>query len=255
MGTSVFGWIEARGSDVKSRPHIMIVETATELAERAGRVFLEAAREAVAVRDRFLAGLAGGTTPRGMHRILGRDPLRSKIPWQATHLYWGDERCVPVHSPKSNYGLAREDLLRHIDIPENHVHPMPFGMEPESAAARYEEELPLVLDLLFLGLGKDGHTASLFPGHDALKEQKRGVVAVKGGDPMMERLTLTLPAINRARQVVFLVGGREKSIAVQTVLEDSQPLLPAARVRPADGSLSWILDKEAASRLTRISRV
>jgi len=233
----------------------MIVETPTDLAESAGRLFLEAARIASAERGRFLTALSGGDTPRGMHRLLGQEPLRSQIPWHATHLYWGDERCVPFQSPKSNYGLAREDFLRYIDIPEDHVHPMPVGLEPEPAAAQYEEELPEVLDLLFLGIGRDGHTASLFPGQDALKEQKRRVLAVKGGDPRVMRLTLTLPAINRSRQVVFLVGGREKSMAVQTVLEDPQALLPAAHIRPAEGALSWILDKEAASRLTRISRV
>ena len=232
----------------------MIVETSAALAGQAARLFAEAAQAAVAVRGRFLVALAGGSTPRAMHRVLGRDPLRSEIPWHATHLYWGDERFVPVDSPESNYGRTRDDLLEHIDIPASHIHPMPVAMDPEAAALRYEEDLPEVLDLLFLGLGKDGHMASLFPGQDALHERKRRVIPVEGGMPRVMRLTVTLPTINRARKVVFLVSGGEKSAVAQSVLGDPQASLPAACVRPINGSLFWILDKEAASRLPRGSR-
>jgi 6-phosphogluconolactonase len=236
---------------MRDKGNIIIVETAEALAKEGECVFAEVVEAAVAARGKCMVALSGGSTPRKMHTLLGQEPYRSRIPWNKIHLYWGDERCVPVHSPWSNYGRAREDFLDGIDMQADNVHPMPGHLPPEEGAARYKKEIPEVFDLIFLGLGADGHTASLFPGHSALEERKRGVVPVTGGNPDVPRLTITFPVINKARKVVFLVSGKDKMQTVKSVLEDHDTRLPAVRVLPSSGSLTWILDREVASLLSK----
>jgi 6-phosphogluconolactonase len=235
---------------MREKRKIIIMETPEALAERGASVFFERARAAVAARGIFTAALSGGSTPRRMHRLLGKEPLRSEIPWRRTHIFWGDERCVPAESPDSNYGLARKDFLMNVDVPADHIHPMPADLEPEKGAFLYEKEIPEILDLMFLGLGKDGHTASLFPGQAAVEEKRKRVLAVKGGDPDVYRLTMTFAFINRAREVVFLVSGEEKADVVKSVLEEHDTKYPAGSVKPVNGRLTWILDRDAASRLS-----
>jgi 6-phosphogluconolactonase len=235
---------------MREKRDIIIMETPEALAERGASVFVERARASVAARGIFMVALSGGSTPRRMHRLLGRESLCSEIFWRRTHIFWGDERCVPAESRDSNYGLARKDFLMNVDIPVDHIHPMPADVEPERGASLYEDEIPEILDLIFLGLGKDGHTASLFPGQSALEEKRKRVLAVKGGDPDVYRLTMTFPLINRAREVVFLVSGEEKAGIVKTVLEEPDTKQPAGSVKPVNGRLTWILDRDAASRLS-----
>jgi 6-phosphogluconolactonase len=230
---------------------IIFVETVEALAEEGVRFFTEVVEGAVEARGRCMVALSGGSTPRKMHALLAQKPYCSGIPWSKVHLCWGDERCVPADSRWSNYGRAREDLLDNIDIPIGNVHPMPGHLLPEEGALRYEKEIPEAFDLVFLGLGADGHTASLFPGHSALEERKRRVVPVTGGDPDVPRLTITFPVINKARNVVFLVSGKEKAEMVKSVIEDHEPHLPASHVLPASGSLTWMLDREAATLLSK----
>jgi 6-phosphogluconolactonase len=240
---------------------VVIVNTPEALAEKGACLLSETAGSAVAAWGESRVVLSGGSTPRPMHRLLGSEPLRSRIPWHRMHLFWGDERCVPACSPESNYGLAREDLLERIAIPPGHVHPMPGEMDPETGAASYEKDLMAsltmgsgarpALDLLFLGLGPDGHTASLFPGHPALEERKRWVVAVKGGRPDVYRLTMTFPLMNRAGKVVFMASGEEKAEVVKAILEGENSDLPAGRIAPFSGTLLWVLDRDAASLLSR----
>jgi 6-phosphogluconolactonase len=220
---------------------------------------MEAAERSVRRRGRFVAALSGGSTPREMHRLLAREPYLSGIPWEHTHLFWVDERCVPWSHVASNYGAARRDFLDRLPLRPGQIHPMPSGSLPDEGASQYEVELRTffqtrpgecpVFDLILLGMGPDGHTASLFPDHPALSETERPVLAVKGGDPDVSRLTLTYPLINQARKLVFLVSGRSKAGAVKAVLQEKDPRLPAQRVRPAPGGLVWLLDKEAASLL------
>jgi 6-phosphogluconolactonase len=217
-----------------------------------------AAQAAVGERGRFVMALSGGHTPRGLYDLLARDQtLRMAIPWDRTHVFWGDERHVPPDHPDSNYRIAREALLERVPLPEANVHRV-FAEEPDAgrAAAQYEQELRgffglegaafPCFDFVLLGLGQDGHTASLFPGTSALEETARLVVATHVPALGTDRITLTLPTLNHAACVVFLVCGAEKAPIVRAVLDEPRgSLLPAQRVRPT-GGLLWLLDAAAA---------
>lgn len=217
-----------------------------------------AAQEAIAQQGRFTIALSGGHTPRGLYSLLATDKGRPPIVWRQVHVFWGDERHVPPDHPDSNYRMARETLLDHVALPQANVHRIP-AEEPDAdrAAARYEEELRRFFrldgaslprfDLVLLGLGAEGHTASLFPGTAALDETARLVVAAHVPALGTDRITLTLPVLNHAACVLFLVAGSEKAAAVHTVLEQPGGTpLPAQRVRPA-GRLIWLLDAAAAT--------
>jgi 6-phosphogluconolactonase len=229
-------------------------DTASAVAQR----FSHLAREAIESRGRFSVALSGGSTPAALYRLLAEEPYRSQIPWAQVHLFWGDERCVPPDHRDSNFRLANETLLAQVPIPPANVYRVQGELEPEAAAHGYEKALQdffcgprTRFDLVLLGLGKDGHTASLFPGSDALHERERLAVAVEAHyqDRPAHRVTLTLPAINTARQVLFLVTGGAKAEIVQAVLEGPEGRLPAQQVRPTAGQLIWMLDREAASQL------
>jgi 6-phosphogluconolactonase len=237
-------------------PHIVIASDPRELAARAVERFVAAARESVEQRGRFFVAISGGETPRELYRRLGDPAAASSVPWAETHVFWVDERCVPADDPRSNFGAAWRDLLARVPVPKANVHPVDGKSPPEDGAANYELELVRsfhlrknqfpVFDLVVLGMGKDGHTASLFPGSSALSEERRRVVAVHGGVPAVDRITLTRPVLNRARRILFLVTGREKSETVQAVLSGADNALPAATIRPVHGECLWLLDREAA---------
>ena len=242
------------------KPEIIVRDNSIQLAQAGADIFSRIARDSVTQRGRFIVALSGGSTPRTMHRFLAEKSFCTVIPWDETNIFWVDERCVPFIDQASNYGAARQDLLDHVSIPPNHIHPMPVDMDPEDGAVEYqraiidffqpkENEFP-VFDLIFLGIGKDGHTASLFPGQKVLDEKERFIVAVKGGDPHVSRLTMTLPVLNSARKIVFLVAGKEKAKVVKAVLEKKRIHLPAYNIRPINGKLTWLLDREAASLLS-----
>lgn len=197
--------------------------------------------------------LSGGSTPRAFHSLLAAEPLRSRIPWDRVQVYWGDERCVPPDHPDSNYKMAMETLLSRVPVPPDNIHRVPA--EREDAAAQYESVLRREMgeaprfDWIFLGLGPDGHTASLFPGTPAVQAGGLvcdGYMAAK----QSRRITFTLPLINAAAKVAFVVSGAEKADMVRAVLEDPpSPSHPASLVSPAKGDLLWLLDRPAASRL------
>jgi 6-phosphogluconolactonase len=240
----------------KNKLCIMVEENKESLAETGARLFERKSLEAVEKQGRFLVALAGGSSPRGMHKRLG---ALSSIPWQDLHIFWGDERCVPVDDPSSNYGAAWSDFIGRVPVRAEQIHPMPGHETPRKGALLYEKELRQVFDLqephvpafdlIVLGLGKDGHTASLFPGHPSVKETEALVVAVKGGDPDVHRLTFTFPVINAARGVMFIVSGKDKAGAVKAVIEDQEETRPASKVRLSSGDETWLLDREAASLL------
>jgi 6-phosphogluconolactonase len=239
------------------RQVVVLPDLATLSKEAAGRI-VEQAREAVASRGRFTLALSGGSTPEGTYRLLAQEPYRSQVPWDGVHLFWGDERCVAPDDAGSNYRLVRQALTEQVPIAPENVHRIRGELPPQAAARAYRREMeeffcgPLPrFDLVLLGLGSDGHTASLFPGSDALQATSDMAVAVEAqyaGRPT-RRVTLTLPAINAARQALFLVSGEDKAEIVAQVLGHRQGSLPAELVCPTAGELVWLLDEAAASRL------
>jgi 6-phosphogluconolactonase len=219
---------------------------------------VQVALEAAAARGRFSLALSGGDTPRRTYEILGRPQFREQAPWDRTHVFWGDERCVPLTDPRSNARMAKEAWLDRVPIPREQVHPMECADSPEAAAARYEDLLkdffgpgPASLDLVLLGLGEDGHTASLFPGTPAVRELARWVAPVYVAEPGLHRLTLTAPFINQAGVVVFLAAGTAKAGVLRAVLNGppAPERLPAQLIRPASGKILWLLDRKAAAGL------
>lgn len=195
--------------------------------------------------------LSGGSTPRRMHEILAAMP---GINWSNVQVFWGDERTVPPDHDQSNYRMAMETLLQPAGVPQENIHRMEGELEPEDAARRYEEHLRTlpesnglpVLDIVLLGMGADGHTASLFPGTGALTENKR--LATANEVPALEttRITLTYPVLNNARTVIFLVAGADKA---PKVVESLAGTTPAGLVKPLNGTLHWLLDAPAAAEL------
>ncbi len=242
---------------------IEILPDAEALALRAADVFALAAQAAAAARGRFAAALSGGETPRALYRLLARQQFSQKVPWRRVHLYWSDERCVPLDDPASNYGMAHEAFIRHVSIAAENVHRMEGERDPEAAALAYEEELrslanlerPVsdvpIFDLVLLGLGRDGHTASLFPHSPALDEEERFCVATEAPDSTA-RLTVTWPVINSARRVLVLASGAEKAGMVAEVFEGFRlaKAVPAQGIAPVKGQLLWLLDAAAAAELS-----
>ncbi len=205
--------------------------------------------------EEFRIALSGGNTPRDLYRRLGGEPFASRIDWDKTVLFWGDERFVPATDPRSNFGMVHRLLLSHVRIPAQNIKPMPTDGEPGDAARSYEADLkneygagvfdparPL-FDLMLLGLGEDGHTCSLFPNSPVLAERTLWVAPVLSGAPE-PRLTLTYPAIESSAHIAFLVTGRAKAPVVARVREGDLSL-PAARIRP-QGEVIWLLDSAAA---------
>ncbi|HET6577081.1 MAG TPA: 6-phosphogluconolactonase [Gemmatimonadales bacterium] len=215
-----------------------------------------AAAEAIAARGRFRLVLAGGDTPRQTYEVLTGPEFVARVDWPRVEFFWGDERCVPPDDPRSNYRMARESLLDRVPIVPENVHRIRGEEDPARAALEYEERLGgLLPDLVLLGLGVDGHTASLFPGLAAVRERDRRVVAEYVGTVEAWRVTMTPPLLNSARAVAFLVSGAGKAGPLRQVLQGGLPpdLLPARAIHPASGRLDWLLDAAAASGLPHVS--
>lgn len=227
----------------------IIVPDAHSLAQIAAEHIVALATEAIERRGRFIVALSGGSTPRPTYALLAEERFSSPIDWSRTHICWGDERCVPPTHPDSNYRMAREALLDHINIPAENVHRIRGERGAAQAAAAYRTELDDLLgqdgrfDLILLGMGADGHTASLFPGTTAVKERQKTVVAVYVEKLDTWRVTLTLPVINSARHVTFLVSGTSKAKTLARVRDGES--LPAGLVQPT-GQLTWIVDQEGS---------
>jgi 6-phosphogluconolactonase len=232
------------------------------LGEAAAHEFVRCAREAIAARGRFTVALSGGSTPRRSYQLLAAEPLRTQVDWECVEIFWGDERCVPPDHPDSNYRMAREAMLEHLPIPAEHIHRLEAERADREAAARdYETTIarvfdvtiggqPPAFDLILLGMGPDGHTASLFPHTKALDETTRWVVVNFVAKFNTDRLTLTRPIINRAREVLFLVAGADKAERLAEVLTGpADPgRLPSQSIQP-DGQLVWFVERVAAARL------
>jgi len=232
------------------------VDNPDELAHAAAELFRDAALQAITAQGRFSAALSGGATPQRLFRRLGTS-YRKKIGWDRVHLFWADERCVPKDHEQSNFRLAYDELISNIWIPCANVHRIKGELSPEEAAQYYEadmkkhfgEDLP-VFDLILLGVGADGHTASLFPGSEILREKQRLALPVFSDTALHWRVTLTLPVLNVAKRVLFLVSGRSKAGIVSSLIGRKEIKgYPAAMVKPSAGNITWLLDRDAASEL------
>lgn len=245
----------------KSKPQIIIAKTEEQLASLCANFFYRTIVERMTEPGRISVALSGGSTPRPMHRLLAMPPYLTDIPWNQIDIYWADERLVPPNDPASNYGAAKKDLLDHLPIQKDHIHPMCSPHSPGRAAEEYEgllaeyfelepKALPL-FDLIILGIGQDGHTASIFPNDRTAIDTGRWVVPVKGGTPDVHRLTLTMPVLLKARHLFFLVTGRSKAEMVRTIFEQDSAGLPPQLLNASSNQVAWFLDKEAASLLTK----
>jgi 6-phosphogluconolactonase len=232
------------------------------LFEAAAEEVVQAAKEAVAERGRFTIALSGGSTPRNLYNLLATN-AKNILPWDRMFFFWGDERHVPPTDPESNYRMAEETMLSKIPVAAGNIFRIPAENPDVAAVANaYEKTLQKFFalepgqfpnfDLILLGMGPDGHTASLFPGTEALKEKSRLVVANWVEKFKTHRITFTLPVLNAARQVAFLISGTDKADALRAVLESDAPgeQYPSKLVRPDDGKLIWLVDRAAASGLS-----
>jgi 6-phosphogluconolactonase len=248
---------------------VRVATTARSLFEEAAQEFVRAARQAIGAKGRFDLVLSGGSTPKGLYALLISDPVfRESVAWDKVRFFWGDERHVPPDDSESNYGMARDALLRHLPILEEQVFRM-HAENPDAAAAasQYQEVLSQAFDLLpgniprfdliLLGMGPDGHTASLFPGTKALRERHRLVTSNWVGKLFADRITLTSPVLNAAERVIFLVQGVDKAAALKAVIEGPrEPMqLPAQLIHPRSGTLLWLADPSAASMLDAASLI
>ncbi|MBV9689961.1 MAG: 6-phosphogluconolactonase [Ktedonobacteraceae bacterium] len=229
------------------------------LSCEAAQYITRIAQESITAHGNFMIALSGGSTPKKLYSLLGDEPYRSQINWSLVDIFWSDERCVPADNEESNYHMAQQVLLSKIPIPSEQIHRMPADHDDGDAASlaytldmqrAFGTDVPS-FDLIQLGMGPEGHTASLFPHQAALHEQQRLVMPVIVPKPPPARLTFTPRILNAARHVLFLVTGREKADALQAVLEGSyQPdTYPAQLLKSANGEVTWMLDEAAASKL------
>lgn len=246
--------------------HLEVRSTASLTIEAAARRLVLVAGRAIRARGECVIALSGGSTPRDMYRLLAGEPWVSSLDWARMQVLWGDERCVPPDHEASNYRMAREALLDHVPVPSANVHRIHGEDDPTPAAAAYEQLLRDILrtpsgpprdtpgrriDLVLLGLGEDGHTASLFPGDIAVSDDPRWVRAAYPAGARAARVTLTPVIINAAAEVMFLVLGTAKAAIVREVLERARrpQELPAQSIAPVAGQVRWFIDSDAAARL------
>ncbi len=241
---------------------VVVLAGLEAVAREAANRLVARAHESIATHETFSVALSGGSTPRALFEVLASDDYRDRVEWGRALVFWSDERCVPPDHPDSNYRLAREALLSKVAIAPGNVHRLRGEIDPGQAALEYEQIVRRevaapttggvpTFDLILLGMGPDGHTASLFPGTEALREDMRLVAANFVPRLNAHRLTFTPPLINAAARVMFIVAGSDKAETLRAVLEgEYQPdALPAQIVRPANGQVTWLVDRAAASQL------
>lgn len=242
---------------------IRIQSDSQAVAEAAAEFVLEVGGEAVRAKGRFVLALSGGTTPETLYRVLASPAFINRFDWSRAIFFFSDERCVPPNDPRSNYALADKTLFTPLNIPPSQIYRMAGeSSDPQAAASEYEEQLRLAtntapsvppsLDLILLGLGEDGHTASLFPGSPILRDFRHAIATTQSPKDPPNRLTMTLAAINRASVVLFLATGSGKAEVVRAILDpktEAERQLPASLVKPEEGQLIWFLDQAAAAKL------
>jgi 6-phosphogluconolactonase len=238
---------------------VVILPDLETLSYKAVALIRERSKECIASRGKFVIALSGGSTPRELYGLLGGFPLRDQVDWSRVHFFWSDERCVPKDDEASNFRMAAEALFSKISVPEGNIHRIKGEKEPEEGAREYEEEIRDFFrtsrypsfDLFLLGVGEDGHTASLFPGAETLRETERLSLPVYMKGAVLKRITLSLPVLNAAHHILFLVSGRSKAAVVGKILggKEDREKYPAGLVQPPHGRVTWLIDKEAASQL------
>jgi 6-phosphogluconolactonase len=241
--------------------NIRVFGTIESLNITAAKLLVEIAESFVKNNGRFLLCLSGGNTPKSFYKILSENPYRRLIPWKNTFIFWTDERCVSMDDENNNAHSAYEVLLKKIDMPVANIFPIKVNLTPANAAIDYESTLKVffgkespVFDLILLGLGENGHTASLFPNTSVLREKTHWVKEVFAEELNMYRITMTAPLINKARNIFILITGEDKSRIVKTIFSASyEPeKYPIQLIKPLNGEMKWFLDKEAASELSDI---
>lgn len=240
---------------------IRIFKDLERLSQHAAEIFIEQAARAIQERDRFLVALNGGSTPARLFHLLATD-VGNRLDWSRVHVFWGDERCVPPDDPGSNYGQAKEILLNHVALPENNIHRVKGELDPVTASTEYARTLKLFaedqlefprFDLVYLGMGEDGHAASLFPGSAVDVTEAVIPVTANYQDRPANRVTMTQIVFNQARMVIFMVTGEKKANTLAEVLSDryNPELYPAQRIEPKASQLIWLVDEGAATNLPR----
>ena len=238
---------------------LIVKKNPADLARAAADFITKRITDVLKTQDRFTIALSGGSTPKALHELLAKSPYVEKIPWMQLHVFWGDERYVPIEDEQSNAGMAYDTLLGHVYTPDDQIHVWHTDLEPDAAAADYDsilhhyfDETPgKTFDLVLLGMGDDGHTLSLFPGTAVVHEQTAWTAAYFLTQQDMYRLTLTAPVVNQASCVLFLVAGPKKAQSLNEVLEGTYnpDKYPSQEIKPSHGELVWMVDEKAAELL------
>ncbi len=243
----------------RSDPERIVCDKEDSFGQTALRIFFDLYRQALSRKEFFTLLLSGGRTPEAIYSDLANPAIQSKIDWSRIHLFWGDERFVPSNHPESNYGTVKNLLISKIKIPPSNVHPIQTeGLTPREALEKYQEDLRVFFkigedafprfDLIFLGVGEDGHTASLFPEIPELSEKRRWVVSTYVEKLKSQRITLTLPVLNQGENILVLAAGKKKAEVLKKVFKpEGPPFLPIQQIHPVSGKLTFLLDQAAAS--------
>jgi 6-phosphogluconolactonase len=243
----------------KSNFKIEVLSDLEAMSRRAVSIFVGASMSSIAAKKRFAVAISGGSTPRRFYTLLGSETYRDQVAWQHVHFFWADERCVPKDDEASNFRTAFDTILSKIALRDKNIHRIKGEEAPDKAARDYEEEIIRFFggserpgfDLIILGMGEDGHTASLFPGSKSLEETVRLAIPVYLEKPGKNRVTLTLPVLNNADQILFLIAGPSKAAVLSEIFGDGEKKkwFPAGLIRPDHGNMIWLIDHEAAGKL------
>jgi len=244
---------------IESNARVQILSDLEAVSRQAAEMFVNISRRCIRSQGKFSVALSGGVTPIRLYALLGAWPYHDQVPWQQVHFFWVDERCVPKEHEESNFRIVFNTLLSKIEVSDENIHRIKGEGEPKAGADEYEMDLKKffglsrlpAFDLIILGMGGDGHTASLFPGSKALEETARLAVPVYMKKPKWNRITLTVPVLNNAFQILFLVAGRSKADVLGEIFGEGEnrKRFPGGIIRPIHGSTTWLVDQEAAGRL------
>lgn len=239
--------------------NVLVLPDIDGMSREAANIFIASAGKHISSQGRFTVAISGGSTPLNFFSLLASNMYAGKIEWSCVHFFWVDERCVPKDDRESNFKGAWDALLSEVSIPETNIHRIKGELSPDDGALEYEDELKGFFgagvpefDLVLLGMGEDGHTASLFPASDSLKESKKLAIPVYVEKLKSWRVTLTIPVLNNAHSIVFLITGKNKTDVLKEILDKKSEKYPVGLIKPKNGSLTWLVDKDAAGENPRV---